>query len=235
MSLAQKVSGIKDGLLDLIFPPYCVGCGREGVLICPACEAALPRIEPPWCSKCGLPRSGPCVCGTSRGRIWALDGLRVPFVFEETIREAIYGLKYKNLRSIAAPLARHLADLLLDEPFSFDLLVPVPLHSRRLRERGYNQAEIIARHLGRLVQVPVATDRLRRHRYTAPQARTADVEERRSNVSRAFGCRPGSVTGLKVLLVDDVTTTGATLEACAIELRKAGAVEVWGLAVAREL
>jgi len=128
----------------------------------------LPRIETPWCYKCGLPGSDPCLCGTSGGRIWALEGLRAPFVFEATIREAIHGLKYKNIRSIAVPLARHLADLLLDEPLAFDLLVPVPLHSRRLRERGYNQAEIIARHLGRLVHLPVATDRLRRHRYTVP-------------------------------------------------------------------
>ena len=235
MSLSQRLDQIKDTFLDLLFPLYYVGCGREGDLICIRCRDALPRIEPPWCYICGLPRSGPCVCGTNRSKTWLLDGLRSPFRFEGTIREAIHSLKYRNIRAIAGPLAEYLADYHRGESLKTDVLVAVPLHSKRLRERGYNQSELLARSLAKAGGLPLIADCLHRTRDTPPQARSTNVEERRANVARAFSCKPGSVTGKSVLIIDDVTTTGATLEACAQELKKAGAISVWALTVAREL
>ena len=115
-----------------------------------------------------------------------------------------------------------------------DALVPVPLHPRRLRERGYNQAELLAQQMGRRLGVPVAARSLVRVRNTPAQARSENRETRRANVAAAFRAKD-AFDGRRVLLVDDVCTTGATLEACAAALREAGAQEVWGVTLAREL
>ena len=191
LGLNRGLAQVKEVVLDLFFPLYCVGCGKEGVLICDGCQATLPRIEAPWCYICGLPRSGPWVCGTGRGKTWALDGLRSIFRFEEVIREAVHSLKYKNVRAIARPLAQHMVDYLVEEPWKPDLLVPVPLHKKRLRERGYNQSELLVRNLAKSTGLPVATDCSYRNRDTKPQARMADPKERRLNVAEAFTCVPG--------------------------------------------
>ena len=112
--------------------------------------------------------------------------------------------------------------------------MPVPLHRKRLRERGYNQSSLLAKELGKLANLPVVDDCLIRQRHAPPQARTATVDERRSNVADAFSCRDGRLKGKQVLLIDDVATSGATLDACAPAL-KAGATSVWGLVLAREI
>lgn len=135
---------------------------------------------------------------------------------------------------MALPLARLLAEDLDSRPLPAEVLVPVPLHPRRLRERGYNQSGLLARELCRLTSLPVEEDTLFRHRNSGAQIRARDSEERRSNVLGAFGCRNEKLGGRRVLLIDDVCTTGATLNSCAIALKKAGVTSVWGLALARE-
>lgn len=151
------------------------------------------------------------------------------------MREAIHQLKYRNIRILAAPLAEMLQDYLKNEPLPAEVIVPVPLHPQRLRERGYNQAQLLAQKLGRLAGLPIMDNGLSRAHYTVPQARTGNIAERRSNVSGAFRCLNDKINGRTVLLIDDVATTGATLNACAAALKAAGAVSVWGLAVAREI
>ena len=235
LKLNRRIAQAKDSLLDLLFPLYCVGCGREGSLICPDCRSDLPEIEPPWCFICGLPRGGFCVCGTDRSRIWSLDGIRSPFRFEGTVREAVHGLKYRNIRGLADVLAEFLAPYLDNDEVPADVLVPVPLHRKRLRERGYNQSELLAHRLSRLTGIPFRTDLLLRERHALPQARAADIRQRRSNVTDAFRARRGLLEGERILLLDDVTTTSFTLESCASELKAAGAGSVWALTVAREL
>ncbi len=116
-----------------------------------------------------------------------------------------------------------------------DVLVPVPLHSRRLRERGYNQSALLAAEVGKRNCLPVVADSLVRLRHTKAQVKTADAEERQRNLAGAFGCRNTKLAGKRVLVVDDVCTTGATLNSCATALRAAGATSVWGLALAREV
>ncbi len=117
-------------------------------------------------------------------------------------------------------------------PLPADVLVPVPLHPHRQRERGYNQAALLAQAFGKTVGIPVLTDVLFRCRNTVSQT-TLNAQERRANVADAFTCVPGSVQGKQVLLIDDVCTTGATLEACSIALRTGGAISVWALTLAR--
>jgi ComF family protein len=151
------------------------------------------------------------------------------------MREAIHQLKYHNLRALAAPLASMLQEYINANPLDVDVLVPVPLHRKRLRERGYNQAGLLAQRLGRLMNMPVIDDVLVRQRHMPPQARTASVEERRLNIADSFACLDDRLRGRKVLLLDDVATSGVTLDACAGVLKASGAVSVWGLVMAREI
>lgn len=221
--------------LNLLFPFRCLGCGKEGELICPSCQRKLPRINPPICPRCGRPQPSGIICPACYSQRHEIDGIRSPFRFEAVIRQAIHQFKYHNLRAIAEPLAVLLGDYLTAKPIPGEVLVPVPLHHRRLRERGYNQSELLARELGKLIGLPVAANCLARERHTPPQARTTSVSERQSNVSHAFTCHDQRCKDKKVLLIDDVATSGATLEACAAALKAAGASSVWGLTLAREV
>jgi len=165
----------------------------------------------------------------------AIDGIRSPFRFEGVIRKSIHELKYQNLRALAVSMAGLLQEYLIASPLEVDVLMPVPLHRKRLRERGYNQSELLAQELGKRINIPVVTDVLIRLRHTPPQARTANVEERKRNIADSFACRDNRLRDRRVLLLDDVATSGATLDACAAVLKANGAALVWGLVMAREI
>ena len=151
------------------------------------------------------------------------------------MRKSIHELKYRNLRTISPCLAELLADYLKENPLPGEALISVPLHPRRLRERGYNQSGLLARELGKRIGLPVIEDCLIRLKQAQPQVRAVDVEERRSNVADAFVCRDERVKGKETILIDDVCTSGATLESCAAVLKNRGATSVWGLTLAREI
>jgi ComF family protein len=136
---------------------------------------------------------------------------------------------------LAEPLGQLLASYLSSNPLPIDTLVPVPLHPKRVRERGYNQSSLMVRELGRLTDLPVIGDSLVRLRNTAPQVRITGTEQRQLNVRGAFRGQDRGFQGRRVLVVDDVCTTGATLDSCALALKEAGAASVWGLTLAREL
>jgi len=154
---------------------------------------------------------------------------------EGTIRQAVHQLKYKNLRALAPPLAQLMRDYLAANPLPGEALVPVPLHRKRLKERGHNQSQLLAEELSKLVALPVINNVLIRKHHTPPQARTTTAEERWSNITNAFTCISDKIKDKKVLLIDDVSTSGATLNACAQALKDAGAALVWGLVLAREV
>jgi ComF family protein len=221
--------------VDSFFPRRCVGCGKIGVFLCPECLGKLPRLLPPLCPSCGKPQASGIVCPDCRRRQTEIDGIRSPFKFEEIIRKAIHQLKYRNLKAISPCLAELLADYLRSNPLPGEALIPVPLHPRRLRERGYNQSSLLARHLGGSIDLPVIEGYLTRVKQAQPQVKAVNVEERRRNVTGAFVCRDERVSGKQVILVDDVCTSGATLESCAIALKSKGAKCVWGLTLAREI
>jgi ComF family protein len=155
--------------------------------------------------------------------------------FDGVMRQAIHQLKYRNLRALAPTLSQLLRDYLAANPIAAEVLVSVPLHSKRRRERGYNQSSLLARELGKLTGLAVIDDCLIRQRTALPQARSASVEDRRRNVAEAFACRDHQLQERQVLLIDDVTTSGATLDACAAAVKASGAASVWGLALAREI
>ena len=227
-----KLGGIA---LNLLFPQQCIGCGREGELICYSCRSSLPQVTPPLCPKCGRPQLSGILCPSCISWQAHIDGIRSPFRFEGVIRQAIHQLKYQNLRALALPLAKLLDDYLKANPITGDILVPVPLHRKRLRERGYNQSLLLARKLGKLISLPVVDNCLIRQRPAPPQARTANVEERQRNVADAFICRDQRLRDRQVLLIDDVATSGATLDAGAAALKAAGSKSVWGITLAREI
>jgi ComF family protein len=221
--------------VDSFFPRQCVGCGKGGGFLCPECLGKIPRLFPPLCPNCGRPQASGIVCPICRQRQTEIDGIRSPFRFDEVIRKAIHELKYRNLRAISPCLAELLADYLRSNPLPGEALVCVPLHPRRLRERGYNQSSLLARELGRRIDLPVIEDCLIRVKQAQPQVRAVDVEERRRNVADAFVCRDEKVSGKQIILIDDVCTSGATLESCAAALKNKGATSVWGLTLAREI
>jgi predicted amidophosphoribosyltransferase len=165
------------------------------------------------------------LCARCRRIPGVLDGIRSPFRFEEVIRTAIHGLKYKHLKVLSFCLAELLAEYLKLHSIPGEVLVPVPLHPQRL---------LISRDLGKLIMMPVSDNCLVRVKAAQPQVSTKAVEERWSNVANAFICRDDSVRNKQVILIDDVCTSGATLEACAVALKKQGASSVWGLTLARE-
>lgn len=190
---------------------------------------------PPLCPKCGRPQASGILCPSCCQSRSAIDGIRSPFRFAEVIRKAIHQLKYRNLKAISLCLAELLADYLEANPLPGEAIIPVPLYPRRLRERGYNQSSLLARELGKLTKLPMIEDCLIRVKEAQPQVKTATVEERWKNVTDAFICQNEEVSGKQIILIDDVCTSGATLESCALAVKSKGATSVWGLTLAREI
>lgn len=202
---------------DTLWPARCAACGVLGADVCPACLAKLKPRREPW---------GWIVAATS---------------MEGGIEPLIYALKYRGLFRLAEPLGdwmagaiglrRETAGMFGDNP----LLVPVPLHPRRLRERGYNQAALLARRLAAVAMMPIDETVLKRVRKTHSQVETHSREERLENMMGAFQCaHPERVKGQDIILVDDVCTTGATLNDCARALRIAGAATIHAVVLARK-
>ena len=226
-----RLLGSSDKLLDVFFPGYCLGCGREGDYLCPRCRIGLPFQEPPYCPSCGKSLDHHPDCDQLSPE---LRELRSVFRFEGVIKKAVHQLKYNNLRDIAPTLAGFMTDFLKSNSIPGDVLVPVPLHKSRLKERGYNQSQLLAISIHKATGLPVFLDALRKTKATPPQADSMSVEERRLAVVGAFGCY-NNFTGRRVILIDDVATSGATLSACATALAAAGAKEVRALTLAREI
>ena len=238
VSLLPPVKNLTKAALDLLFPRWCIGCGGEGDFICHACQQSLKVIVPPICPRCGHPQAEEPTqdgCPGCAGWKGDIDSVQAPFLFEGVIRAAIHEFKYRNLRALAPKLAGLLHDYLTTNQLPGDSLVPVPLHRKRLRERGYNQSALLARGLGQLSGLPVVEDCLVRLISTPPQARSSGINERLSNVAGAFTCRDGRLRGKRIILIDDVSTSGATLNTCAIALKTTGAAEVRALVLALEL
>jgi ComF family protein len=231
---------IGDSLLAILIAPVCAACGTSleqptRGAVCRSCWDAIVRFTPPLCRRCGDPLAtwraiseDQRHCARCRDHQGAVSSARAVGAYDGPLRAILHALKYERRQSLARPLARLMKDSAGGILAGIDLVVPVPLHRRRRRARGFNQAEALASHLG----LPW-TNALRRRRATLSQT-DLPAARRRANVRDAFAVRrEDQVDRLRVLLVDDVSTTGATLDACAQVLRRAGAAEVRALTAAR--
>jgi len=212
-----------------------VACGRGGAFLCRECNNKLVYLQPPLCIRCSKPINSGIICSKCQSQAWDIDGICSVFKYGGAIRQAIIEFKYHNIKALADPLSNFMAVYLRRSHLSFDIIIPVPIHRRRLRERGYNQSLLLARRVGRMIQVPVVEGVLIRTRYTHSQALSANVNQRRENIKNAFKCVNRQIVGKRILLIDDVCTSGATLDSCAASLKSAGAVSVWGLTLAKEI
>ncbi len=230
--LIQRTDPIRQAVLDLVFPPHCAGCGRWGALLCTHCREAITPIPAPVCPRCGRPTLTPNLCAVCRRDPPPLTAIRSAAVFDGPLRAAIHRLKYRGQQSLARPLGMLMAEAWPSSLFDADGLIPVPLHPSRERERGYNQAYLLAKTLGQHLGLPVIGEALYRIRPTQPQV-YLDAPSRRENVANAFAAGSASVKGRRLVLIDDVCTTAATLSACAEALWQAGAAQVWAYTLAR--
>ena len=222
------------GGLDALLPPRCVGCGRRGAEVCERCIEAMRPLGPNVCPRCGMPSAGGRVCRRCVGRETPLRAVLAHYPFEGAIRAAILAFKYRARTRLARFLSSALDAALVTRPLTVDLVVPVPLTRRRQQTRGFNQAELLAAPLAARHGWELAPDALERVRETARQTELP-ARERLRNVAGAFAvAQPQRLARKRVLLVDDVCTTGATLAACAGPLLEAGAEGVWGIVVARD-
>ena len=220
------------GLLDALFPIECVGCGASGSVICSKCAADLPVLRPPFCAICATPGDF-ARCQTCAESVRRFDGVRAPYRYAGAIRQAILALKYGGIKAGAPQLGDLLAGYLDPNPLPGEIIAPVPMHRRRLRERGYNQAELLARRVANHSALRYERDLLFRTRPVEPQAGIGSAAQRAVNVAGSIGVSAGrDVSGASVILVDDVATTGSTLESCAAALKESGAASVWGLTLA---
>ncbi len=242
MRLPASVQRVGEAALALLFPPHCAVCGSDtlaGNHLCDPCGQKTWRIEPPFCRRCSEPFDGAIEgefeCANCGDRTLHFDSAIAPYLSRGVVREFIHRLKYDRERSLRVPLAAWLADALTDDRITahpVDAIVPVPLHAARFRERGFNQAALLAEQLSVGARVPMS-DLLQRTRYTTTQTRL-DRHERMENMRNAFRVRdPATVNGRHLLLVDDVFTTGSTVDECARVLRAAGAASVRVATVAR--
>lgn len=172
------------------------------------------------------------LCSRCRTAPLQIPRIRSAFYFEGPIRKAIHGFKYDGVTALAQPLGRLIADYWLTHPTQSDMIVPVPLHTQRLRKRGFNQAALLASELSERTNLALDDATLVRHRATASQVGLG-AEQRRTNVRDAFRCSTGALANRRVLLIDDVCTTGSTLEACALALQEGGVESVQALTLAR--
>jgi len=226
------VNKIKDFLLELLFPCFCLGCQKEGTYLCQDCKATLNISELNYPINNSKNLSGLCFA--------------LPYKENILTKKLIHQFKYPPYtKGLAKTLALLLAEHLFlsgnnkEEIWQNSVLVPIPLDKNKLKNRGYNQSKELAKELSKIIKVPMVSDVLIKIKSTKPQIKLSK-SERETNLQNAFSiknCRTSGVlqfVGKKVFLIDDVYTTGSTMNECAKVLKQAGAKQVWGIAIARE-
>lgn len=220
------------GILRLLYPPKCIFCGKvvenDRFAVCEVCKESVP-FNRRACKVCGTPLDtvyGDLVCTDCAKRRQPFQGAYVPFIYKDNVRNAILRFKFGGRRASAVTMAAYMLlkmrELKASRP---DVITFVPMHPVRLGTRGFNQAQLLAKALGEMLHVPVLSY-LRRTKYTKPQSKRRE-RERQYAVQGVFALRKNAdVGGKKILLIDDVITTGATLSACARVLKKGGAASV---------
>jgi len=225
-------------VLDFVLPAFCGVCDKplekDERVVCEECMSQMQFISEPYCLRCGKPTKGEKVCMDCFIHPHKLLRTRALGVYTGVLASLIHLLKYTRRLSLAARLGKMMSKLVIEDNFlsKAQLIVPVPLHPTRMRERGYNQSELLAKNIGEYLNIPMSKKSLLRVRNTKSQTRLAP-EKRRENVKGAFMVKgPEHVANKHILLVDDVFTTGATLDECAIALINGEASAVYAITCA---
>jgi competence protein ComFC len=240
--IALRKSELLEAAASLLYPPVCTLCSsntRAGKYLCERCETKAIRIVAPFCRQCSEPFEGAITnaftCANCAHRVVYFDAAVAAYRGRGIVRQIIHDFKYRHQVHLQYLVARWLYAAFNDERLQgrrFDIIVPVPLHPTRQRERGFNQASLLAELLSAQVSIP-CKGVLKRTRYTTTQT-ALDRAERMENLHNAFRLRKNAdVRGLHVLLIDDVLTTGSTLSECARVLKRAGATSVHAATAAR--
>jgi len=244
---AGQFNWVKYFLMELFFPSFCLGCQKEGTYLCEDCKSTLEISEYHYClcnkNPFRLPpnqnKNGKC----QRCQDKKLSGLYFALPYKEKFltKKLIYQFKYQPY---IKDLAKNLSDILIehfvitgknaDQIWQNSILIPIPMEIRKLKSRGYNQAEELVKELSKILKVPLISNNLIKIKKTLPQMELS-AQKRQENLKDAFLVKNSKeVKNKKVFLVDDVYTTGATMEECSSVLKNAGAKQVWGIALARE-
>lgn len=219
-------------ILDYIYPPTCIGCGKLGSEWCEDCQSSVRRISGDLCEYCGEPVRGVNLCARCKQQLPSFRQMRSYAEFEGVLREGLHSLKYKKNLGLGIHFSILLVQLVKEMSWDPEIVIPVPLSRSRMQERGYNQASLIAYPMALALGVRYSERGLQRVRNTISQVNLS-IAERRLNVSGAFQGNRRYVQGRRVLVVDDTATTGATITACADALIAAGARDVFGVTLAR--
>ena len=227
---------IKQWLLDILFPKFCASCKNEGDFLCSDCFNKIKVFSGYFCPVCGKRDFKPRKHPACAGKTFLKTLIVTTFYNDFLIREIIHAYKYNFIKPLAEPLSQLLIKSIEapENGFSDFILIPIPLHPTRLKWRGFNQAELIAKKLSERYQITIETNALIRAKNTTPQVEVGEREKRIENIKNAFFC-PNSdlVKDQKIILVDDVSSTGATLEEAAKTLKNSGAKEIWGMVIAK--
>lgn len=235
MDYIKHLKKLGQGFLDLLFPVFCLVCGKENLYLCSTCQAGLPRLDKQQCLICQTPspfgKTHPGCASKNK-----IDGIISALSYKDrNVKKIIEIFKYNFISDLNIPLSELLVEAIrkqnLTEYFGDFIMVPVPLHQKRLNWRGFNQAKILADELANVLRIGVQTGLVSRFKYTEPQVKLSQ-EERKKNMDKAFALN-GLIAGKKILLIDDVVTTGSTLNEITKLLKQAGAAEVWGVTCAQ--
>jgi len=221
--------------LDILFPKRCAGCQKEGVFLCENCKDAI-RTIPPACFVCEKRSPDGTICPNCKPET-AVRRFLAPLSFHDaTARELIHAYKYHGAKEIAEALGEYIVSSLYTyqiSPPPNSILVPIPLHPKRLRERGFNQAELVANVIGEKLGLAVETQILGRKVYRKQQTEMRHRKDRMENAKGVYRVKEPPPAESTLILIDDVATTGATLEEAAKVLKAAGAKQVWAFTAAR--
>lgn len=219
---------------DLLFPPGCAGCGKIGHHWCDECKAKQMPIDGPTCEICGLPQKISQICHACQTNPPIFDQVRTFARYENPFRKGIIRLKYHGNAALGEVFSVFLIQMLLSLQWNFDMVLPVPLSEARQKKRGYNQTALLAYPISQYFRLPYQPHVLRRIRNTRSQVGLTGGE-RRENLKNAFLADEHALQQKNIVLVDDVFTTGSTLNTCAFALKRAGANRVYGITLGRPL
>jgi len=219
-------------IIDWFYPPTCCSCGKIGKLVCDSCYATIQTPGINICSLCGEPLKKPGVCKRCLAHPPHFQVLRSLGYYTGPLKDAIRSLKYQRNLGLGEFFSIPLAQIILHERWQIDLITAVPLNKKRRKERGYNQAEVLAKPVARRLKIPYSTDLIQRVKPTVSQVGLS-LMDRQMNVSNAFLAVPAMVKSKNILIIDDVATTSSTIDACAKALMDAGTKNVFAITLAK--